>query len=122
MPLKYKYPHTYVVDKGRRATIAIDLNDIRSQENESFVPLITYWLKQPLIRFYLFFSKKGDSIAQAMHNIPMVNYITAKQNIVQAEWNNVDLPSGEYTIFTTVQPVALPNDRIVLRKDTLRIV
>jgi len=122
MPLKYKYPQMYMVYRGRSAVIPIDLSDIRSQENEGFIPLITYWLKQPLLGFYLFFSRKGDSMSNAMHHIPMVSYITSKQTIVQAEWNEVDLPCGEYTIFTTVQPAALPNKRIVLRTDTLKIV
>jgi len=122
MPLKYKYPRTYIAYRGRRATIPIDLDDIRSQENEGFKPLINYWLKKPLLGFYLFFSKKEDSLGNTIHKIPMVNYTNAQQKIVQAEWDNVDLPIGEYTIFTTVQPIALSNEYIVIHKDYLKIV
>jgi len=121
MTLKYKYPYVHKVYKSRASTIKVDFDDIRDDDTLALKHLVTYWLKQPLIGFHLVITKKGDSIVNAIHTIPMVNYITATQKIAQAEWGNVDIPHGSYDIYTAVQPKALPNDRIILRKDLMEV-
>jgi len=121
MALKYKYPYVTKVYKGRASTIKVDFDDIRDDDNAALKHLVTYWLKQPLIGFHLVITKKGDTIFNAIHTIPMVNYVTTTQKIVQAEWSKVDIPHGLYDIYTTVQPKALPNERIILRKDLMEV-
>jgi|GEM_PF-2702613 len=121
MPLKFKTPQPFKVHHGHRATMRVDFADVRNDENAALVPLVNYWLGQPLIGFELMIAIQGDSIDNALHKIHMVSYVTDKQKVVQAEWPRVDVPHGTYAIFTTVQPKALPNERIVLRTDVMQV-
>jgi len=100
----------------------IDFADVRSDANAQLLNLVNYWVKKPIIAFHLIITRKGDSIANAIHSVPMVNYVTASQKKVQIEWGKVDVPYGEYDIYTTVQPTAFPNERIILRVDVLKVV
>jgi len=121
MQRKYRYPQTLQLVHGAHEDIRIDLSDMQGADNAARHARLKDWLKKPGARFYLEFTRAGDTPAQSLHAIAAQGAIDADgAGEIVAHWRAVDLPHGAYDMWVKVN--AEPDNFCYIRRDRLEII
>jgi len=121
MALRHTYPVTWQLVHGAFASITLNVRDAQGNENaKRYFDFRTNLIK-PGAQLSLLFTRAGDSPANAVHTIAATANVNSNYSgIITARWEKVDIPHGQYDMWTVIHFPGETN--IFFRKDKAEVI